>query len=169
MPATPAGSFQLTASAAFSDGSNRDVTTSAAWVTSDPQVATVAATGRVTVLQSGEIDVRATYESVMGSVHLVVAVPQKFTLTGIVRENGADGAIVDGARVQIVIGPFAYTDLQGAFTLRGVPSGRAILEVSKDGYQVWSDDLVVDHDMEVTGVFLHPTCPGPHCPTTSAK
>jgi len=168
MPDTPAASFQLTANAALSDGTNRDVTASSAWVTSDARVATVTANGRVTVLQSGEIDVRATYEGVMGSVHLIVAVPQKFTLTGIVRENGADGAPVDGARVQIVIGPFVYTDVQGSFTLRGVSSGRAIIEVSKDGYQVWSNEIAADHDMEVTGIFLRPICPGPRCPSTSA-
>jgi hypothetical protein len=169
VPEKPTGSFQLTASAALRDGTNKDVTAAAAWGTSDPRVATVASTGRVTVLQSGEIDVRAVYEGIAGLVHMAVSVPDKFTLNGVVRENGIDGAAVDGARVQIVIGPFVYTDGQGAFALRGVASGRAILEVTKDGYQVWSNEILVDHDMEVTGVFLRPICPGPRCTSSSAK
>jgi len=169
VPENPTGSFQLTASAALADGTRKDVTGSAAWGTSDSRVATVASTGRVTVLQSGEVDVRAVYEGVTGSVHLVVSVPGTFTLNGIVRENGMDGVPVDGARVQIVIGPFVYTDGGGLFTLHGAPSGRAILEVTKDGYQVWSNEIVVDHDMEVTGVFLHPVCPGPRCTSVTVK
>ena len=169
IPENPTESFQLTASAALRDGTKTDVTGAAAWGTTDSRVATVTSTGRVTVLQSGEVDVRAVYEGVTGSVHLVLNVPGKFTLSGVVQENGMDGAPVNGARVQIVIGPFVYTDSQGAFTLRGVSSGRAILEVTKDGYQIWSNEIVVDRDMEVTGVFLHPICPGPRCPSATVK
>ena len=162
-PEPPAATFQLTANAALSDGTTRDVTRTAAWGTSDSQVAIVTSTGLVTVNRSGEVDVRAVFQGVTATDHLIVSLPVKFTLNGIVRENAPNGSPVAGARVQIVGGPFAYTDDQGWFTLRGVPSGRAIIEVTKDGYQIWSDEIVIDHDNEVLGLVLHPICPGPHC------
>ncbi len=162
-PEPPTATFQLTANAAWSDGTTQDVTRAAAWGTSDAQVATVTSTGLVMVSRSGEVDVRAIFQGVTATEHVIVSLPVKFTLNGIVSENAPNGSRVSGARVQIVPGPFAYTDDQGSFTLRGVPSGRAIIEVTKDGYQIWSDEIVVDHDNEVLGVVLHPMCPGPQC------
>ncbi|HZR25206.1 MAG TPA: Ig-like domain-containing protein [Vicinamibacterales bacterium] len=66
-------SFQLTATARLSDGSTRDVTSLATWSSSNTSLATVSSTGLVTVLGAGEIDVKATYQGVAGSVHLLVA------------------------------------------------------------------------------------------------
>ena len=54
----------------MSDGSTRDVTSSAAWESSNPGIAAVSSTGMVTVVGNGELDVRATYQNVMGSMHL---------------------------------------------------------------------------------------------------
>jgi Carboxypeptidase regulatory-like domain/Bacterial Ig-like domain (group 2) len=70
---TAAASFQLTATARMSDGTARDVTSSAAWESSNPVIAAVSSTGMVTVVGSGELDVRATYQNVTGSMHLSVA------------------------------------------------------------------------------------------------
>jgi hypothetical protein len=165
-PDPPAATFQLTANAALSDGTTQDVTRAAAWGTSDAQVAVVTSTGRVTVNRSGEVDVRAVFQGVTATDHVIVGLPTTFTLNGIVSENAPNGSRVAGARVQIVTGPFAYTDDLGWFTLRGVPSGRAIIEVTKDGYQIWSNEIVIDHDNEVLAVVLHPMCPGPHCTST---
>src|SRR5271167_367711 len=65
-------SFQLTATARLSDGSTRDVTSTAAWTSSNALFATVSPTGMVTVVGSGELDVRAVYQNVTGSLHLSV-------------------------------------------------------------------------------------------------
>ena len=73
---TTAPSFQLTATARMSDGTARDVTSTAAWESSNPLIATVSSTGMVTVAGNGDLDVRATYRSVTGSLHLVVASPR---------------------------------------------------------------------------------------------
>jgi hypothetical protein len=63
---------QATAVAAFSDGSSREVTSSAQWGSSNANVASVSADGRVTPLAPGSTEIRATYESVTGSAPLAV-------------------------------------------------------------------------------------------------
>ena len=68
---TLASVFQMTATARLSDGSTQDVTRTATWESSNAQVATVSA-GAVTVVGSGELDIRATYQSVSGSMHVLV-------------------------------------------------------------------------------------------------
>jgi hypothetical protein len=136
--------------ARMSDGSSRDVTTAAAWESSNTRVATVSSTGNVSVVANGELDVRATYQGVSGSMHLTVSLPANFTVTGIVTEAGPNGQRIAGARVQVVGGSHTFTDAQGTFTLADTPAGRAILEVTKDGYQMYSNELTVNQDLQVT-------------------
>ncbi len=69
---TSGPTFQLTATARMSDSTTQDVTGAAAWESSNTALATVSA-GMVTVLGTGEVDVRAIYKSVSGSMHLLVA------------------------------------------------------------------------------------------------
>src|SRR5262249_32933684 len=56
--------YQMTARAELTDGSGRDVTTESQWATSSPEIATISATGLLTIVHSGRIDVRATYQGV---------------------------------------------------------------------------------------------------------
>jgi Bacterial Ig-like domain (group 2) len=65
--------IQLAASARMSDGTVRDVTNAAAWQSSNIALATVSSAGLVTFFGSGDVDVRATYQNVSGTLHLVVA------------------------------------------------------------------------------------------------
>jgi trimeric autotransporter adhesin len=65
--------FQLTATARMTDATTRDVTNTATWSSSDAAIATVSSTGMVTVVLGGELDVRATYQNVVGSAHLLTA------------------------------------------------------------------------------------------------
>ena len=58
------GSVQLKATAVYSDGTNQDVTGSAAWKSSDPGIATVDATGYVNGNGVGTAQISAQYESV---------------------------------------------------------------------------------------------------------
>jgi len=162
-PTTPESTFQLTANAMLSDGTRQDVTNAATWSSSDSQVATVLSSGRVVVMGDGNVDVHANYEGVDGAIHLQVSLPPTYTVRGLVTELTPNGSPVPGARVQIVVGPFTYTDDQGVFTLFNVPAGLTILEVTKDGYRVWSDEIVVDKDTLVLGIILQPICPGPRC------
>jgi hypothetical protein len=65
--------IQLAASARMSDGNVRDVTNTSAWQSSNSALATVSSAGLVTFFGSGDVDVRATYQNVSGTLHLVVA------------------------------------------------------------------------------------------------
>src|SRR5262245_38910499 len=58
---TSTSTFQMHARADMSDGSSRDVTTIATWETSNPTIANISSAGVLTVLGSGQIEVRATY------------------------------------------------------------------------------------------------------------
>lgn len=82
---TSASSFQLTATARFSDGTTKDVTSTATWESSNVLVASVSSSGVVTVLATGEVDVKATYQGVAGTQHLLVAKlpPTAITITGV--------------------------------------------------------------------------------------
>ena len=64
---------QLTASAQLSDGTTQDVTNSATWISSDPTVVTVSATGAVTGVAPGTASVFATVGTVTGTLQLIVA------------------------------------------------------------------------------------------------
>jgi hypothetical protein len=70
--AEPGEPQQLRAMAQMSDGAARDVSTQAAWLSSDPAVATVSATGLVTPLKTGTTDVAASYQGHTGRRTLVV-------------------------------------------------------------------------------------------------
>lgn len=70
---TPGGPFQLTATAQMTDGTNRDVSSTSTWLSSNVAAATVSSSGMVTVVGGGELDVGATYQSMTGSLHLLTA------------------------------------------------------------------------------------------------
>ena len=64
---------QFTATAALSDGTTQDVTSLAAWQSSDPSAATVSSTGVVTAMAAGTVDVTATYQNVPGTDEITIA------------------------------------------------------------------------------------------------
>lgn len=67
---------QLKATAMRSDGSEQDVTSQAAWLSSDPAVAAVSTTGVLTPLKTGNVTVTATYQGKSGSSPVAVEAPQ---------------------------------------------------------------------------------------------
>src|SRR5947209_3493708 len=95
--ASSATSLQLTAIARSSDGTSRDVTRTATWLSSNVQLATIGSTGSVTVVGTGDVDMGATFEGIAGSIRLNVARPAEFTLRGVVVDR-VSGLPVEGAR-----------------------------------------------------------------------
>ena len=158
-PAGASAPFQLTAMARLVDGSTVDVTRSAIWQSSNTQLATVSSTGSVTVVGTGDVDLQATYQSVSASVRVFVSHPTTAAVTGRVVEAGPDARPVAGARVQILEVNNTLSDERGAFELRGIPKGRAIIEVSKAGYETWSNMLDIENDVDLT-VALTPMAAG---------
>jgi len=149
-PSTSGASFQLTATAHMSDSSSRDVTSQASWQSSNDQLATVSSAGLVTVHGTGDVDLKATYQSVSGSMHASVALAKTYAVTGVVTEAAPNAKPVAGARVQILVGGFTFTDDKGAYSISGLPAGRALIEVTKDGYQTLETDVTVaDHDVQL--------------------
>ena len=71
---------QCAASASFSDGSSRVVTSEASWTSTNTAVATVDSSGRVTHKSTGQTQIRATFRNVTGSATLDIFV---LTLTSI--------------------------------------------------------------------------------------
>ena len=157
-PAGASAPFQLTAMARLVDGTTIDVTRSSTWLSSNTQLATVSSTGSVTVVGTGDVDLQATYQSVSGSVRVFVSHPTTATVTGRVVEAGPDARPVAGARVQILEFGNTSSDDRGAFIIRGIPRGRVIIEVSKAGYETWSNMLDLENDEDVT-VSLTPMAP----------
>jgi uncharacterized protein YjdB len=63
---------QFTATATLSSGSSQDVTSQAAWSSSNTSAATVSGSGVVTAVSSGAAVITATYSSVIGSEAITV-------------------------------------------------------------------------------------------------
>ena len=158
--------FQLSATARMSDGSTRDVTTSALWQTSNPALATISSSGVLTAVGSGEVEARATYQSVMGTLKLVVTAPSAanmFTLTGVVREAAPAAKVVSGVRVAITVGADTgmsiVTDASGQFRFNALSAGAIAMEATRDGYELWRvANLDMDQD-RVLDVTLYPKPP----------
>jgi len=64
---------QLTATAALSNGTTQDVTSTATWASSDPTEAIVSSTGLVTAFAAGTVTVTATYQSITGTDAITIA------------------------------------------------------------------------------------------------
>src|SRR2546427_8349300 len=63
-------SAQLTATATLSNGTTKNVTTSATWASSNVTIAAVSPSGFLSAAGAGEADVRATYQGVVGVLHV---------------------------------------------------------------------------------------------------
>jgi hypothetical protein len=143
---------QMTAMATLTDGTTRDVTSSATWTTSNAAIAVVSTSGRVTILSNGEVDVRASYQNVSGSTRL--AATQKFALSGVVTEGAPSVRPLANVRVAIIAGPdngaVLLTDATGAFRFDAVTSGVISMEATRDGYLLWRvTNLTMDRDRQI--------------------
>ena len=141
----------------------QDVTNSARWESSNPGVATVAAGGFLTIVGSGVVELRATYQNVSGSFTSTVSQP-KYRLTGAVRESVPNSQPVAGARVAITAGPnagmSALSDRAGTFTFASLSAGIVSMEATKEGYLTALPEsfmLSADRDVDVFIVQVPPT------------
>jgi hypothetical protein len=172
-------SFQMTAKANLSDGTSRDVTAESQWTTSNADLATVSSAGVLTVLHSGQVDVRATYQNVTGSMSMTLTAepppgsPTLIILAGIVSETPPGAKSIDGVTVRVTDGPGAgrstVTDGQGRFGFTEFPAGQVGLEAVKAGYTTWRMMMSVDHDRDIQ-IVMFPTPPtDSHGATATAR
>jgi uncharacterized protein YjdB len=66
--------LQLAAIATYSDKSTKDVTSTATWQSSDPTIATISSSGRLTATKAGTVTVMATVGTTSGSLLITVKV-----------------------------------------------------------------------------------------------
>jgi len=160
--------FQMTAKADLSDGSSQDVTTSSRWEVSDTNLATVSPTGMLTVIHSGHVDVRATYQQMTGTLGMNLSAPQPpqsgtFSLNGYSQEAPPTAHPLAGVTVTIIQGPdtgkSTTTDGTGWFKFTSLQGGVIGAEATKDGYYVWRlTNLTLDQSKDVS-VLMYPTPP----------
>lgn len=161
-----ASTFQMHARADLSDGSSSDVTTISRWETSNSGLAAISTTGVLTALGSGQVEVRAIYQGVTGTMGLSVSVPSApttFTVSGIAAETAPASKPLAGVRVEITDGPDAgrstTSDSNGAFRLDGLTKGVVAVLAEKSGYLPWRvSNFTVDRDYQLE-VKLYPTPP----------
>jgi Carboxypeptidase regulatory-like domain/Bacterial Ig-like domain (group 2) len=147
-PAAIVSSAQMTASAHYSDGSTRDVTSLASWESSAPPFATVSSTGAVTAVATGSTEVRATYQNFVGTMRVAVTkTPVTFVLTGIVRDASTQQPL---AGVELhMIGDAAgrtTTNAVGEYRLAGLPGLRILVEFTRSGYELLEISVTMTGD-----------------------
>src|SRR5262249_58497238 len=111
--------------------------------------------GLLTILANGQVDARALYQGVLGSVTLtLMRAPDpnaRYTLSGIAREVSPESRILGDVRITITEGPdtgmTATSDAGGQFRFASVAGARVSLEASRAGYQLWRmTNLTIDGD-----------------------
>jgi hypothetical protein len=135
---------QLTASVTLSDGAKKDATSSVAWQSSEPSVATVSATGLLTTTGAGEAFLTATLQGVKGTAKLAVSQlvppPVSYEVSGVVHETApTEAVLLSDVLVQVVGGQLdghqVSTNANGVFVLPPVTAAGFSLRVKKAGYE----------------------------------
>jgi hypothetical protein len=149
--ATPGigASSQFNATANFSNSTNQNVSSQATWQSTTTSVATVSSSGSVTATGAGETDIRATYQSLTGTLHITVAAPPRFTLFGVISQTGSSSAVVSAA-VSVLdganVGKTTTTDGNGYYSLGGLLGGSFTLEAYRSGYSTTDRSVTLTAD-----------------------
>jgi len=141
--------MQLSAKAAYSDGSKVALTSGVTWASSNTQLATVSSAGLVTGLKAGSVTIAATYGGVSGSSVVTVTSPvlQSVTVTpasasvsiGSTAKLAATGNYSDGTSVVLTSGvswassSTAVATVSSTGEVKGVAPGSATITASFGG------------------------------------
>jgi hypothetical protein len=173
---TTGSQFQCAAVARLSDNSTQTVTTQAIWTSSNSSVATVTASGLVTPISTGSIDIGAAYGGVTGTLRLAVTVSSPSpspsptcTLSGTVRD-ASTGTPLPGAQAEVIDGPdagkIATTDGSGRYVLAGLGAGQFHVYVRKSGHDTFATAVSLSGDQTLDVALRQtPAAPMPQ-PTT---
>ena len=151
----PGATAQLTATAKYTDGSTRDVTSEAAWRSVTPDVLRVTAGGSVQAIARGETVIGADFQQVRGTKLMLVLEPGTYKLYGRITEERES---LEGATVEVVsgtgMGLRTTTDARGQYALYGV-AGSIRFRVSAHGFEDRTQDVTVSNH-QVQNVELTP-------------
>jgi hypothetical protein len=170
---------QFTAIAHQTDGTTRNVTTEAAWSSSNTSLLSLAAPGQFTGRSKGQTSVRVALAGRNATMGEVIIVPEgTFRLIGAVRDAGA---LVE-ADVRIEDEALGRTDLrtsEGRYVVFGV-RGDTRVTVTKSGYEVavqkqmLAGHQAIDFELalarprsDVTGRYTLTITQGPECRLTA--
>jgi hypothetical protein len=122
----------LTAMAALSDGTTKDVTTAVRWSSSDTSSITVSAGGMVTVVRFGASYVGAMYGTKYASVNVKATPAGTFVVSGRVREPGSSG--IPGVQVrELTSAGSILSDSDGQYSMGALNAAR--LSFDKAGFE----------------------------------
>jgi hypothetical protein len=150
---------QLAATAIMSDGTTQTVTSQATWESSNTATATVSASGLASFVAAGEVDIKATYKSVTGTLHLSISpLPTPhYNLSGTITDKG-NGKNIFQATVLVVDGPDAgrsvQTDSNGMYTFSQLTAGTFTLKVTHGGYLDVSRQVTLSSNLQVDIVMI---------------
>jgi len=153
----------FTAIATFSDGATQNVTSQAAWTSSNASVATVNSAGVVTAVGAGEADITATYQTVAGRSHVAIARPAllNYAITGTVTD-GTSGGILPNITVQATDSAgnvkSAVTLSTGAYSIVGLVAGPLTITASAISYQTTRLAITLTGDARVDIVLPRVVC-----------
>jgi hypothetical protein len=155
----PGQTTQLTLEATLSDGSKKDVTSTATWQSSNKNVVTVSPAGLAMAVDFGKTIVNGNAAG-RGSLGLVMTVLPEGTYILAGRVTEAGNLSIADARVDVIGGPMSgravMTNTFGNYAFNGV-SGVAQVRATKDGYQPATQN--VSQDTEHVNVDLTPSVP----------
>jgi hypothetical protein len=142
----PGETSQLTATAAYADGTTKDVTREAQWTTSSPLIATISTDGVLTARGLGLTSVLlrfpVTNPSLFRSAQVIVTPAGTFAASGRVREPGAGG--LDGALVRHLGSGQSATTSSGGYYHFGGLTGDARFHVTRAEFEDAEVELVRD-------------------------
>ena len=143
---------QLTATATFSDGVTRDVSSEARWSSSTASAATVSAGGLVTARSLGSSVIGTGFpfsggHSMFRSVIVTITPPGTFTSRGRAREPGA-GSLTGVRVLHLHTGQTALTDVNGDYSLGGL-TGAPRFSFVKADFETVEIDVTPDRATDV--------------------
>ncbi|HTK28152.1 MAG TPA: carboxypeptidase regulatory-like domain-containing protein [Vicinamibacterales bacterium] len=97
----------LVATATFSDNTTSNVSSQAAWETSNASVATVTASGSASFVGAGDVDLKATYRGISGTAHVKVSASAPVVTGVAVTGAGATATVGQSAALTATA---AYSD-----------------------------------------------------------
>ena len=172
----PGQKIQLALIATLSNGTTRDVTSDANWISGNQQVASIAAPGGVTGGERGTVTIEARIGQLQAKKEIYVLPTGTYSLIGRLNDRTNRDVPVTDARVEVTTGTgtglVASTNREGIFFLYGV-AGDTTLHVTKEGYSQTTQTLsVVDHQyvtLDLAFLGKYPDVSGDYTLTITAS
>jgi len=156
---------QFTATATLSNGSTQNVTSTAAWSSSNPAVATVTSGGAVTGVSVGDAVITATYSGISGNAPVSLTRSTPIVVSGVVTDGFSGGILpnilvhaVDSANVTKEV----RTDASGSYAVGELAAGTLTVSFSGSSYITVTKtitalaDARVDATLQRSGPFSGP-------------